>query len=637
MPRITDSITTYNTSVNTQSQSGEISSASQGGINAGKNAAELGNLKSGQMIQARVVSTDGQSIQISLNGNNSNLINARLDNGVTVTGGRTLTFEVKSNADGKLVLSPLFTNLTSESTAFSALREAGLGQTPSNLEMVATMMKEGMSVDKESLYAMHHRISETGEVNPGGVVTLTKLGIPVTNENLEQLTQYQNAQGKITGAMMDIADSLTGEYGHFLAEGNTAGALRFADSMLGSVGGEKFADTILQQLSDAVLSVPVSADEASALLANLSSLSPEDTVSLLALVGTSGEIAQADSQSAMPQANANSGLHFLESIRSTLSDTVHSLMGKNTMGDLQQDQLTGQVLGQEFASDVAVLGEGATVGEAEIASLSGKEVGMGPSLLNPEQQKSEVLNMLRTVMLQGKAADLDSSQVQNLMNALADKLSTLQDKNGAMKLFEQAFTDKVAKEWNIEPGELSEKTVKELYTKLLDQTRNVLEQVRQNARPDSPVQQSVQNLQNNILFMNQMNHVFSYIQIPLRNMGQSAQGELYVYSRGKNHFHEDGNISALLHLDMPHLGPMDVYVALTGKTNVNTNFYLADDQTLDLIAEHIDELSARLAKKGYTMNAEFVQRNDEKPMMQQIIEDHRDLSVIQSNSFDMRA
>ena len=30
-------------------------------------------------------------------------------------------------------------------------------------------------------------------------------------------------------------------------------------------------------------------------------------------------------------------------------------------------------------------------------------------------------------------------------------------------------------------------------------------------------------------------------------------------------------------------------------------------------------------------------RGDEKPMMQQIIEDHRDLSVIQSNSFDMRA
>nr|MCR4588495.1 hypothetical protein [Lachnospiraceae bacterium] len=290
MPRITDSITTYNTSINNQSQAGEISQSSQAGQNAGRNAANLSTLKAGQMIQAKVVSSDGQSIQISLNGNNNNLLNARLDNGISVAGGRTLTFEVKSNTDGKLILSPLFTNLTSESTAFSALREAGLAQTDTNLEMVATMMKEGMSVDKESLYAMQHRLLETGNTNPGGVVTLSKLGIPVTPENLEQLTQYQNAQGKITGAMLDIADSLTGEYGQFLQEGDTAGALTFADSMLTSVGGGRFSETIVQQLQSAILSVAISAEDASVLLNNLSNMTPENMLNLLSLVGTSGEV-----------------------------------------------------------------------------------------------------------------------------------------------------------------------------------------------------------------------------------------------------------------------------------------------------------------------------------------------------------
>ncbi len=182
MPRIADSITTYNASVNTKPAQGEVAQSAQSAQNGQQTrvATDINSLKSGQMIQGKIVSSDGESVQIALGGNSSNLLNARLDSGVSVTGGRVLTFEVKSNSGGKLILSPLFTNLTTESTAFSALKEAGLARTDANMEMVATMMKEGMSVDKESLYSMHHMVAETGEMNPAGVVTLTKLGIRVT-------------------------------------------------------------------------------------------------------------------------------------------------------------------------------------------------------------------------------------------------------------------------------------------------------------------------------------------------------------------------------------------------------------------------------------------------------------------------
>ena len=39
-------------------------------------------------------------------------------------------------------------------------------------------------------------------------------------------------------------------------------------------------------------------------------------------------------------------------------------------------------------------------------------------------------------------------------------------------------------------------------------------------------------------------------------------GELYVYTNKKNLADNDGNVSAFLHLDMDHLGPVDVYVAM---------------------------------------------------------------------------
>ena len=63
-------------------------------------------------------------------------------------------------------------------------------------------------------------------------------------------------------------------------------------------------------------------------------------------------------------------------------------------------------------------------------------------------------------------------------------------------------------------------------------------------------------------------------------------------------------MSALLHLDMEHLGPVDVYVKLAGK-NVTTKFCLEDSETLDFVYDHIDRLNARLEALGYTAHFEM--------------------------------
>ena len=73
-----------------------------------------------------------------------------------------------------------------------------------------------------------------------------------------------------------------------------------------------------------------------------------------------------------------------------------------------------------------------------------------------------------------------------------------------------------------------------------------------------------------------------------------------------------GNVSAFLHLDMENLGPMDVYVAMQ-KNKVNTNFYLADEEVLDLIMSHIDILDARLQKRGYNMSTSVTIKSKDEP------------------------
>ena len=62
-------------------------------------------------------------------------------------------------------------------------------------------------------------------------------------------------------------------------------------------------------------------------------------------------------------------------------------------------------------------------------------------------------------------------------------------------------------------------------------------------------------------FLQQINQTYVYIQLPLHlRQGEHKTGELFVYTNKKNLARKDGQVSALLHLDMEHLGPLDVWL-----------------------------------------------------------------------------
>ena len=201
----------------------------------------------------------------------------------------------------------------------------------------------------------------------------------------------------------------------------------------------------------------------------------------------------------------------------------------------------------------------------------------------------------------------------------------------------------MTKEWLLEPDEAAVKEkVEQLYERIREQTAKISEAFQMVDKADSAGAKSVQNLQNNVDFMNQMNQLFPYIQLPLMMSGNQAHGDLYVYTNKKNLARKDGNITALLHLDMENLGPMDVYITMQQSQNkVNTNFTLRDEESLDLIAEHIHILNERLEKRGYAMNANFQLKDEESPedtnIMQEILAQNKNISVLSMTSFDMRA
>ena len=90
---------------------------------------------------------------------------------------------------------------------------------------------------------------------------------------------------------------------------------------------------------------------------------------------------------------------------------------------------------------------------------------------------------------------------------------------------------------------------------------------------------------------------------------------------------------------MEHLGALDVYVAMQ-QNKVNTNFTFQDESSLDLIAEHISLLDERLAKRGYNLNAQFSVKEETEQdggIMQTILNQEKNISVLSRTSFDMRA
>ena len=206
------------------------------------------------------------------------------------------------------------------------------------------------------------------------------------------------------------------------------------------------------------------------------------------------------------------------------------------------------------------------------------------------------------------------------------------------RLFEKVWKKEVSNQWNMEPETLfDKKQVKSYYEKLdagIKQLERILEET---TSVKSPVAKVVQNTSSNLDFMNQLHQLHTYMQLPLKMTGQNAHGELYVFSNKKNLTKQDGKVTALLHLDMEHLGKMDIYVALEDK-KVSTNFYLEKEEYLDFLEANMDMLNARLQKRGYECSIKTSLRKEDEESVMKVIEKQQGNPVLLSTqAFDVRA
>ncbi|MBR4994290.1 MAG: flagellar hook-length control protein FliK, partial [Lachnospiraceae bacterium] len=182
---------------------------------------------------------------------------------------------------------------------------------------------------------------------------------------------------------------------------------------------------------------------------------------------------------------------------------------------------------------------------------------------------------------------------------------------------------------------MNKENVDALYQRLRSGLSRLEQSANETAGPTSPITQAVSNINNNIDFMNQLNQMYTYIQLPLKMQNGEQHGELFVYTNKHSLASKDGSVSAFLHLDMDNLGPVDCYVTMKD-SKVNTNFKLKDEETLDFIEAHMHILNDRLEKRGYSLNSKCNLLSEETSGMEEILKTDNLKVFGGHHSFDVR-
>ena len=569
----------------------------------------------GQTIQGEVVGKDGNTVQIALD--SETVFTARLERDLNIALGQNLSFEVRAGNGSQLSLVPLYANMANEATILKALAAAGLPESVENMKMVSDMMQEGMPIDRDSIANMNRHLMDFPNANPSSIMQMIRLGMPINAENIEQFELYKNYEHQILQSAQDIMEELPQTYMELISEGKDNEAVAFYEQIIKAlVGGDS-------EGADGEVLVKTAEGEAETAgeVAKGASESAEGLTEIVknAQDGTQGETANVVQNGVKDEASA-------ELLKATADGQILNGTGQ----DKAAEDVAAKENVQETATDKSHISQSAWRELGDMLQKLGTDTELAKQIAEGKLTPKETLSHIN---------DMIAANANLFKEGFHESIKNLFGSRPFQNLLQAEMTN----EWLLKPEEVAYKeNVEKLYERIREQTAKMSEAFQMADKADSAGAKSVNNLQSNVDFMNQMNQMFTYVQLQLKMAGNEAHGDLYVYTNKKSLAKKDGNVSALLHLDMENLGPLDVYVTMnTSQNKVSTNFTLKDDAALDLIAENIHILNERLEKRGYSMKANFKIKGEEEPeetnIMEEIIKQSKNISVLSRTSFDMRA
>lgn len=504
-----------------------------------------------------------QNGQVLLGLSNGEQISARMDGQVALLKGQSMFFQVKTNDGTTVSIRPFMVDGQSGNlTLYDALKAAGLPADSKNLNMVNGMMQEQLPIDKGHLGDMARLVQKYPNADLRTIIQMTKLNLPVTEENLSQFENYRMDERNIQAKM----------------------------------------EQIIEQLPE-VMDHPNAA---------------------------TGQLA--DKSARILMVIAGNGMQETEAKTPDLQDPAQTQSTTAQQTAAQQEYISEPLVSRDVLQKLIPQLENIGMDCTEFQNMLERELeSANPEGANPETASADT-GMPDTDFLRQLAEFFKTPDTQSAISKKA--LQTLLSGRELQGILKETLES----QWELRPQDLTkEHSVRQLYERLDRQMQQLEEVVKAQGNTRSGLEQTVADIRANVNFMDQLNQVYHYVQLPLRMSGQRANGELYVYTNKKALQEADQEITAFLHLDMEHLGSTDVSLRLWQK-EITTNFYIEDDLSYAVLCEHLPELEKRLEEKGYTCNLKVTNEPKKIDFVDDFLKkDQPPTGKLRRYSFDMRA
>lgn len=478
--------------------------------------------------------------------------------------------------------------LNMEDTIAQALEEAMLPRSPRNLEVVRSLLNNQQSISRENIMASIQLCAQYPEADVNAIITMKHLGLPMTEESIAQFENYQNQTHQLLYKMESLTDSI--------------------GDMLHAIGSQ----------------VPALAKETASALLDL------------ALEGvTVPDMAEQPDETGTVPMEENSEIPVLETEEEAVTKNDANTAAKETSTPFSRVKN----LLNNLTDSVGVKNNP----ETETPVFSKEEVGT----YLPEEERMAVHEQLSDFPFSEAAkkqlAD-GTLSVSRFLTEIKQMLPNLTDGQAGKLISSDAFRKLVKGQflsnWTISPKQLKEPgALTETYEKMAKEweTLSHFSQTVLGKDVFSKLSSSASDMTENLNFMKTLNETFPYIQLPIKLQNQNAHADLYVMTRKESLKKNPDNLKVLLHLDMEHLGTLDIRIAKEN-TAVSLNFFVSEKDTLHLFERNVELLQDAINAQGYACTSELSLKEKEVDIVNDFLATNKaPIGDMKRYNFDLRA
>lgn len=546
----------------------------------------------GQSFNGRILDITNNQVSILLDNNTT--LNARMAEAVNLNIGDTLSFLIKENNGSNVLIKPFNNDLSlmKDTAIFNVLEQNNLSPSEKNYQIAESLMNNSMPVDKQSMQKIMQQSYKFPDASIDTLVNLNKLGLPVNETSISQYNDYVSNSHQLYKDIQNINNSI----------------LEFSSEVINNIGVNDGspADTM-----DSVLHI---LDFNDSLLSSLSD--SEDMVNI------DKAITEAEPEEIKEGNNLN---EVSEDIQNLTSENQENIASNNT---LSKELATQSILSDGQVnnnSEAGINTENDTVTTTENLKNIGVDIDSSSEKLSLDKESlSGIYEGLSKLGVDNdiikKISEESKTPLQLLNNINKAVGDTLKENPENLNLsdIKQFFTSEeynkilsggVNKKFTLDTKDMkSPSEIDDLYKSMYEKTDKLMKAFSDSAGgAGKNLSENAKGMQERIDFMQNINNMYAYAQIPFRTDGNEANSELFVYMNKKKMNETKDNISALLHLDMKFLGPTDVHVSLHGN-NVHTKFYVEDEESARIIDEHMTMLEKAIKETGHTLTNEVITR-----------------------------